>query len=165
VGTGEDSGGRIGRAPIVIRRGYAALHRRAARFLEEDEKLLWAVAGRTVPLGAADSFLEAARQAPGLLSGEDRQELVLRTDRAVRLMKTRAFSVWRPKKELERFPLDAPVTVELSTDESGGVLDVGSHHLYFGPYAVDDAKAIATDLRHDTGPRWRRLLDSPADPT
>ncbi len=145
-------------APFLVKHGRAALQRTAPKFLEEDEKLLSALTGRTVAAGGAGTPIEAARQLPGMLSGEDRQLIVLRTDRAIRVMKTRIFSVWKPKKELERFPLDAPVTVVLSPDDSGGVLDIGSYRLYFRAFGVDDAKAIGTDVRHDSGPRWRRLL-------
>ena len=82
---------------------------------------------------------------------------LLRTDRAIRVMKTRVFSIWKPRKELERFPLDAPVTVVLSADDSGGVLDIGSHRLYFRAFAVDDAKAIGSDMARC----WRAFTYQP----
>jgi hypothetical protein len=162
VGPAGQPGGFAGWAqPKLIRRGNAALRRTAPKFLDDGEKLLFALSGRTVPLQGVDGRLDAYRQLPGMLSGKDRQLIVLRTDRAIRLMKTRVFSVWRPKKELERFPLETPVAVELNADDSGGILDVGSHRLYFGAHAVDDAEAVATDVHRDSGPHWRKLLSPP----
>lgn len=121
----------------------AKLRRESASFLEPGEKLLFAVAGRTRPLKGAETPMKAARQAPGLLSGEDSPRIVLRTDRWIRIMHAHAFSGWKPKEELSRFPLDTPVKCDFGPSESSGVLAIGTHRIYFGPYAVEEAKGVA----------------------
>jgi hypothetical protein len=129
----------------------AKLRKASASYLEPGEELLFAVTGRTRPLKAANTAIRAAGQAPGLLSGEDSPRIVLRTNRWIRIMHAHPFSGWKPKEELSRYPLDTPVECDLGPSGAGGVLAIRTHRIYFGPYAVEDAKGVAGEAVPGSG--------------